>query len=480
MSQTIHETEPTTADQLVASSDRFLVRFVDLWLLISLAVVAFYSFRFQEIPRPYALSGMLVCGIAARAAIWVGRLRVARWLMVGGLALLSLALPFLINGVRSPAIAVWLLLIPMAGWLMNRRAAVLLCLLAAVGVGLAYWLEAVGLFVLSIPLRQPLAWMQTWVALLLLCGLTVWHLIGAYESVQERERELRRRLDLANASLAAQLTQRTDQLEEADQSLAQVRSEYEKAYPLAMLAAMVPAVTHDLYTPLSNIGLAGSGLRAHLDELRERIASGKLRRSDLEGFVGTVDESLQIIEHANARASELVGSLKQISIHQVAQRRSSFLLDQLVNEVVTTLTPMLRKQPVKLLKELAPDLRMDSYPGPLEQVLVNLVQNALVHAFEGRSSGTITLRARALDADHVQVVVEDDGLGMVPAVLARLFEPFFTTKAGQGGSGIGLAFSRKLVEQTLGGHILVESRPGEGSRFIIELPRQAPEQPAPH
>lgn len=469
--------EPSRADQLSVSTAVFLRRFIDLWLVIALLMVALHLSGLTAIERPYAIYEMLASGVLARVAQRTGHERVARLVIVLALSALVIALPFLINGVRSPAIAAWLILIPLAGWLMGRRLAAGLTLLAIACVSLVFGLEQAGLFTLPIPLRQPLGWWETWVGLLALCGLTIWYLIGAYDLAQRHERELRERLDRANAALAEQLTQRTGQLQESDQSLARVRSDYEKAYPMAMLAAMVPAVTHDLYTPLSNIGLAESGLQARLDELRGKLEGGTLRRSDLDGFVRLVAESLQIIEHANRRASELVGSLKHLSTEQIVQRRSSFAIDRLVEEVVTTLTPTLRKTPVRVVKELEPGLQMDSYPGPLGQVLVNLVQNALLHGLAGRAAGTITLRARALDAQHVVLEVEDDGGGMSEAVQARLFEPFFTTKAGQGGSGIGLAFSRKLVEQTLGGTIRVRSATGEGCCFTIELPRVAP-QPA--
>ena len=116
---------------------------------------------------------------------------------------------------------------------------------------------------------------------------------------------------------------------------------------------------------------------------------------------------------------------------------------------------------------------MDSFPGPLGQVLTNLVQNALVHGFEGREQGVVQVSASE-DGDAVSIVVADDGIGMAPATLAQIFHPFFTTRLGGGGSGLGLSICHRIVARVLGGELSAQSRPGEGSRFEIRLPKVAP------
>ena len=115
----------------------------------------------------------------------------------------------------------------------------------------------------------------------------------------------------------------------------------------------------------------------------------------------------------------------------------------------------------------------DSYPGPLGQVVANLVQNALLHGFAQVEGGTITLAAQ----DHGSLCllsVTDDGAGMTPQVLARAFDPFFTTRLGRGGLGLGLAVCHRIVTSVLGGDLTVTSSPGQGARFVLALPPQAP------
>ena len=99
----------------------------------------------------------------------------------------------------------------------------------------------------------------------------------------------------------------------------------------------------------------------------------------------------------------------------------------------------------------------------LKQVLLNLVVNALQAMGAG---GTLTLGARA-ERERVTLVVADTGPGLAPDVLARVFDPYFTTKPG--GLGLGLTIARRIAEAH-GGALEVESRPGEGTRFLLSLP----------
>jgi signal transduction histidine kinase len=111
-------------------------------------------------------------------------------------------------------------------------------------------------------------------------------------------------------------------------------------------------------------------------------------------------------------------------------------------------------------------------PGLLEQLLTNLVMNAVQHAFDnGKRAGTIQIAA-SLQADLVHLVFMDDGAGMSADQVARVFEPFYTTRRGEGGSGLGLYVCYNIVTTQLRGTILCESTPNAGCRFDIRFPAQ--------
>ncbi|MBT9491742.1 MAG: ATP-binding protein [Paucibacter sp.] len=121
---------------------------------------------------------------------------------------------------------------------------------------------------------------------------------------------------------------------------------------------------------------------------------------------------------------------------------------------------------------------MRSYPGPLIQVFMNIVNNAVLHAFEPGQPGCITIKASAIGEEQVLIELSDDGRGMAPEHLAHAFDPFFTTKLGQGGSGLGLHIVYNLVTGLLGGQVKLSSELGRGTTLSLVLPRRAPQEAA--
>jgi signal transduction histidine kinase len=125
----------------------------------------------------------------------------------------------------------------------------------------------------------------------------------------------------------------------------------------------------------------------------------------------------------------------------------------MVQEVVYTHAPLYRKTAFRLEQSVPENITMDSFPGALGQVLVNLLNNAILHGFEGRTEGLMSISARLLGPDQVELTFSDDGCGIKPEHLKRVFDPFFTTKLGQGGSGLGMHIVYNLVTDVLRGGI---------------------------
>ncbi len=458
---------------MAATSDHFLVRFVNLLIVVE-ALLTIPCYAIGEAGLVISLVS-LFGALAARYAIYRNQMSLARLLVqitVSGLLLMA---PYWLNGVRSPSIAYMMPASLLAGWFFGRRAMAVMAAVFASCVLVLWTSERNGWYEVASPMRSINTWNQTWIVAIFWTVLVAWYLLKYFEKLLEQERDLRIQLDAANAALNDQLIFKTEELDRVDSDLTRVRLDYEKAYPMAMMASTIPGVAHDLNTPVGNTNMAASSMRSQLDAFQEKVKAGALKRSELEAFLAMTSEGLNIIERANARAGELVENLKELSIDQASQRRRTFEVGKVVDEVLFMLAPSLSKMPVRVVRDIAQDLTMDSFPGPFGQVIANLVQNALVHGFEGRAEGTVTLVAQNAPQGMVRIQVQDDGAGMTEEVLSRIFEPYFTTKLGRGGSGVGLSLCQRLVEEVLCGSISVESEPGQGSRFIIVLPQSTPD-----
>ncbi|WP_133702442.1 ATP-binding protein [Roseateles toxinivorans] len=285
--------------------------------------------------------------------------------------------------------------------------------------------------------------------------------------LEQRVQERTQALETANKDLTAAL-----------ENLQLAQSELIRTEKMAALGSLVAGIAHELNTPIGNAVMIASTLQHHGKELAEGAEKG-LRRSVLDNFISNTRTGTDILMKNLSRASELVASFKQVAVDQTSVNRRMFALDETVAEIVLTMGPTIRRYGHQVLCQIPPKIIMDSYPGPLGQVLSNLINNAFIHAFDAKFKGTVTISARVTTPNVVELEVRDNGRGIAAEHLERIFDPFFTTKLGQGGSGLGLNIVYNLVTDVLGGSITVKSQPGEGCSFYLKLPQVVPVQAAP-
>jgi PAS domain S-box-containing protein len=297
-------------------------------------------------------------------------------------------------------------------------------------------------------------------------------LILAFEDITEKRR-IEGEIRSLNATLETRVGERTQELTEAMDRLQATQSELVRSEKLSALGSLVAGVAHELNTPIGNSLTVASTMLDQTREFDQALAAG-LTRSKLENYLANTKEGTGILMRSLRHAADLVASFKQVAVDQTSVNRRRFGLHDTVEEILLTLGPSIRKTHHVVQTRIDPHLYMESYPGPLGQVLTNLINNALVHAFDGRQNGVVSIAAEMQGATHVKITVQDNGVGIPPAHLERVFDPFFTTKLGRGGSGLGLNIVYNLVREALGGSIMVSSTPGEGACFTLVLPLQAP------
>jgi len=259
--------------------------------------------------------------------------------------------------------------------------------------------------------------------------------------------------------------------------LRKTQRELIQAEKMAALGGLVAGVAHEINTPLGVAVTAASAFAQDTERFAGVYRGGALKRSDLEDYVASASEAMGFVLGNISRAADLVQAFKQVAVDQTTDQIRRFNLGDYLGEVLRNLLPQFRRLPHRLETALDPDLVVSSAPGAIAQIVTNLVMNALTHAFAGQDRpGTIevSLGAASDQPGWVELSVSDNGAGIDAATLPRIFDPFFTTRRDAGGTGLGLHLVYNLVTQRLAGRIDVTSEPGQGTRFTVGFPRNAP------
>ncbi len=242
---------------------------------------------------------------------------------------------------------------------------------------------------------------------------------------------------------------------------------------MAALGGLVAGVAHEINTPMGVAVTAASLLHDSVVALGRDFDGGQLRKSSLATFLRDAREAADLTLGNLRRASELVTSFKKIAVDQSHTTRRKVSLGPYLREVVSSLGPLYKRGPHRLDLVIDDSLTAELDPGVLSQILTNLVQNALVHAFADDSPGVMLLLLQRHGDDGAELAFSDDGRGLSEVEKRRLFEPFFTTRRGAGGSGLGMHIVHSLVTQSLHGRITVDSTLGEGTTLRICFPLRA-------
>jgi two-component system NtrC family sensor kinase len=249
-------------------------------------------------------------------------------------------------------------------------------------------------------------------------------------------------LALDNARLYSE-TRR--QLEELRRAQAQVI----RAEKLSAVGELASGVAHEINNPLTTI----------LGQTQLLLAQAELP--------ATVRERLKVIAEESARAARIVQNLLTFARHYTPERRPCSLADQ-VRRVLELKGYQLAQDGVRVETAFEPCPPVYADAHQLQQVLLNLVQNAHQALREHRGERVLRLRVRATE-EHAVVEVLDTGPGIPPEILPKIFDPFFTTKPAGQGSGLGLSVSYGIVSEHRG-RLRAENRPEGGAAFIVELP----------
>jgi signal transduction histidine kinase len=312
-------------------------------------------------------------------------------------------------------------------------------------------------------------------------------LLSAFEDVVH----LNRKYEASEGELRkanAQLREAVRSERQAHEDLKRAQSQMVQMEKLSSLGQMVAGIAHEINNPLAFITnnltvlqrdtgalrdllnlyrLGDAALAERQPELGERIAA-LCEDIDLEYTLGSLDRLTARSLDGLGRIQGIVRGLRDFARLDEGELKEADLNDG-IRSTVEILGSQAKKQGITLELDLQPLPQVTCYPAKVNQVVMNLLMNAIDACPDG---GTVTLRTGPAEGG-VEIHVLDTGRGIEPEVRGKIFDPFFTTKPPGKGTGLGLSISYGIV-QDHGGRLTFESTPGRGTHFTVFLPLRPP------
>jgi light-regulated signal transduction histidine kinase (bacteriophytochrome) len=300
-----------------------------------------------------------------------------------------------------------------------------------------------------------------------------------------------------NATLEAQVQQRTAQLAQTLQDLQQTQTQLIQAEKMSSLGHLVAGIAHEINNPVSFI----HGNIVHASEYMETLLrcvqicqdridasdpdnQALLAELDIEFVMEDVVKVMGSMEVGAERIREIVLSLRNFSRLDQADVKPVDLhegLDSTLMILQHRLKATVARPEIQLVQHYGELPLVECYASQINQVFMNILANA-IDALENYSvhrsfkeiqeqPNVITIATQLINPDQVRVTISDNGAGMTKAVQGKIFDPFYTTKPIGQGTGLGLAISYQIIVEKHGGRIECMSAPGQGTTFVIDLPR---------
>jgi PAS domain S-box-containing protein len=250
---------------------------------------------------------------------------------------------------------------------------------------------------------------------------------------------------------------------------------------MASLGVLVTSIAHEINNPNNFISFNIPILRDYIQAIMPIIDEHAAGQADFElcnmaypEFRKDIDKLLDNIQHGSGRINSVVSNLREFSLDKDKKPQKRIDIEEIVERVLAICQNKIEKTVKRfntVIPKNMPQIHTDPYA--LEQVLINLLVNAVQAADKRESRVELAIRIVNGENNHTVIEVSDNGSGMDEQTQLKIFDPFFTTKSPAEGTGLGLYVCHNLITD-LGGRIEVKSKPGVGSTFKVILPHNEP------
>jgi len=261
---------------------------------------------------------------------------------------------------------------------------------------------------------------------------------------------------------------RTQALEESIVTLNSAQIQLAKSERMASIGNMVQGVAHELNTPVGLALTAATHIYDDSENLSKDLAEDTLTKESLMQFLAVTSQLADSMTTSLERAAQLIKSFKLVSVNEHQERLQKFNLREHLNNLLASMRRSIDRK-YQIDNQIGDDIVITSYPGVFYQIYTNLMNNSVLHGFEGKSKGSITISA-TLDEEQLVLTYSDNGVGMSKDIMGKIFDAFFTTKRARGGTGLGMSIVQALINDKLQGEIDLDSVLGEGTTYKLIIP----------
>ncbi len=309
----------------------------------------------------------------------------------------------------------------------------------------------------------------------------------SFKTLEQANEQLEHRVEERTAELKAT----KDEVEMALRELQRTQTQLIQSEKMSSLGQLVAGVAHEINNPVNfiygNLGHADQytqellklvqAYQTHYPEPPPAIAQ-QSKAMDLDFMVNDLSKLIESMKEGARRIREIVLALRTFSRLDEAEVKSINIHDGIDSTLIilgNRLKPKPNHPGIEILRNYGSLPLVECYPGPLNQVFMNILSNAIdaieIAIEQGKQiTPAISIHTGLIDESRAQIRIGDNGSGIPEAIKQRIFDPFFTTKPVGSGTGMGLAISYQIVTDRHQGTLSCRSQSGEGTEFVIQIP----------